>query len=226
MRVTKNPNVDQLLDDESGNDEGSSKNDSHGQDSTESHKPATAIKPSSDEGEEKSLTGAASIRWLDPTTIEFHDEDRGSVSLSIDGGEHFDRVFCLQAFPASHPNGYISVRRWDESGEDHEVGMIVDTSLLSDRDRDSVERLLGRHYLMRRVSRVHKASLSQGYLDLSVETDAGPETLTLRWTASQAVEFGDNGKLLIDTEDNRYVVEDVAALPKADRDRFTQYIYW
>ena len=34
------------------------------------------------------------------------------------------------------------------------------------------------------------------------------------------------GKLLIDAEDNRWVVPDLAALPKADREKFERYVYW
>ncbi len=48
----------------------------------------------------------------------------------------------------------------------------------------------------------------------------------MRWTAGQAIDFGDNGKLIIDTNDNRYVVENLAGLPKPDRQKFQQYIYW
>ena len=48
----------------------------------------------------------------------------------------------------------------------------------------------------------------------------------MRWTQSKAIEFARNGKLLIDVDDNRYVVEDIDALPKKDRERFLHYIYW
>ena len=43
--------------------------------------------------------------------------------------------------------------------------------------------------------------------------------------ASHAKEF-DCGKMLVDTEDNRWVIRDVADLPKPDHERFLQYIYW
>jgi hypothetical protein len=48
----------------------------------------------------------------------------------------------------------------------------------------------------------------------------------MRWTQGQALDYSENGKLLIDTCENRYVVEDVDALPAEDRERFLQYIYW
>lgn len=66
--------------------------------------------------------------------------------------------------------------------------------------------------------------MSHGYLDLDVETDEGRKAFTMRWTASQAIDFGTDGKLIIDTEDNRYVVRDVESPPKPDRERFQQYV--
>jgi hypothetical protein len=32
--------------------------------------------------------------------------------------------------------------------------------------------------------------------------------------------------MLVDTEDNRWVVPNVDDLPKPDRERFMQYVYW
>jgi hypothetical protein len=48
----------------------------------------------------------------------------------------------------------------------------------------------------------------------------------MRWTQSQAIDFGEAGKLLMDTEENRYIVKDLDSLPKPDRERFLQYVYW
>jgi hypothetical protein len=79
---------------------------------------------------------------------------------------------------------------------------------------------------MRRILRVHRNHLESGYLTLDVETDAGSDQFVMRWTQGQALDYGDNGKLLIDTKENRYVVDDVDRLPKEDRERFLQYIYW
>lgn len=48
----------------------------------------------------------------------------------------------------------------------------------------------------------------------------------MRWTASQAIDFGEDGKLIVDTEDNRYLVRSVEELAKTDREKFQQYVYW
>jgi hypothetical protein len=48
----------------------------------------------------------------------------------------------------------------------------------------------------------------------------------MRWTQSQALDYGENGKLIIDSRENRYLVENIANLPADDRERFLQYLYW
>jgi len=48
----------------------------------------------------------------------------------------------------------------------------------------------------------------------------------MRWSQSQAQDFGQRGKIISDTEDNRFVVPDVEALPRGDRQKFLQFIYW
>jgi hypothetical protein len=85
---------------------------------------------------------------------------------------------------------------------------------------------LARRSLVRTITRVHGVSLAHGYLDLDVETDAGRQAVTMRWTQSQSIDYGADGKMLVDTEDNRWVVRSVDDLPKPDRERFLQYIYW
>jgi hypothetical protein len=96
----------------------------------------------------------------------------------------------------------------------------------SDADAAIVRKALSRRSLVRTISRVHGMQLAHGYLDLDVDTDAGRRKFTMRWTQSQAVDFGTDGKMLIDTEDNRWVVRRVADLPKPDHERFLQYVYW
>ena len=93
-------------------------------------------------------------------------------------------------------------------------------------DTHVVRIALERRSLVRSIRRVVDVRLAHGYLDFDVETNAGRHAFTMRWTASQAIDFGADGKMLIDTEDNRYVVHRMADLPAADLEKFLQYVYW
>jgi hypothetical protein len=76
------------------------------------------------------------------------------------------------------------------------------------------------------VTGIARGKLEFGYLHLDATTDHGPRRIMMRWSQSQAQDFGERGKVLIDAEDNRFLVPDVEALPARDREIFDRYIYW
>ena len=47
-----------------------------------------------------------------------------------------------------------------------------------------------------------------------------------RWQSEKAQDYGLAGKMLLDTEDNRYLIPDVHKRPTGDRQLFLKYIYW
>jgi len=166
------------------------------------------------------------IVWLDPARHAFRIGPYERIELWEGETRSAAGIFVVRAFPATHPREYLSVRGWNESGEETEIGML---RTLADWPADSqtaVETALRRRSLVRRIEQVHDVKLGHGYLDFDVGTDVGRQRFTMRWTGSQAVDFGSDGKMLIDTEENRWVVPDVAALPAADREKFLHYVYW
>jgi ATP-binding cassette subfamily B protein len=171
-------------------------------------------------------SAAACIHWLDPQDDRFRIGKHDRIELWHDERRLAAGIFVVRTFPATHPEGYLSVRSWNESGEEVELGMIRSLEGWSDDDTAIVRTALARRSLVRMIERVHAVKLAHGYLDLDVETDVGRQAFTMRWTQSQAVDFGTNGKMLVDTEDNRWVVPRVTDLPQPDRDRFLRYVYW
>jgi len=172
---------------------------------------------------------AACIQWLAPETHRFTIGEHERIELWRRDGDATRvaaGIFVVATFPATHPEAYLSVRGWSDSGEEVELGMLRALADWSDADRAVVRQALSRRSLVRTIHRVHGVSLAHGYLELDVETDAGRRAFTMRWTQSQAVDFGADGKMLIDTEENRWVVRRIADLPRPDRERFLQYIYW
>ena len=171
-------------------------------------------------------SAAACIHWLDPQDDRFRIGKHDRIELWHDERRLAAGIFVVRTFPATHPEGYLSVRSWNESGEEVELGMIRSLEGWSDDDTAIVRTALARRSLVRMIERVHAVKLAHGYLDLDVETDVGRQAFTMRWTQSQAVDFGTNGKMLVDTEDNRWVVPRVTDLPQPDRDQFLRYVYW
>jgi hypothetical protein len=132
----------------------------------------------------------------------------------------------VRTFPATHPEEYLSVRGWNDSGEEIELGMMRSLADWPAESQEVVRTALKRRSLVRTIHAVHDVKLGHGYLDFDVETDVGRQKFTTRWTGSQAIDFGPDGKMLIDTEENRYVVPKVSGLPAPDREKFLHYVYW
>ncbi len=169
---------------------------------------------------------AATIAWLDPARHRFSIGPHDRIELR-DGDERVGAgIFIVRAFPASHPEAYLSVRGWNESGEEIELGMIRALAEWSEADRAVVQAALARRSLVREIRRIHDVDLAHGYLDFDVETDVGRRRFTTRWTQSQAVDFGADGKMLIDADENRWVIPRIESLPKPDREKFLHYVYW
>jgi ATP-binding cassette subfamily B protein len=176
--------------------------------------------------DESRFPDAARIQWLVPGEHRFAVGRHGRIELWRDDARIAAGLFVVRTFPATHPEGYLSVRGWSDTGEEMELGMIRGLAAWPADDREIVRTALARRALVRRIERVHDVKLAHGYLDFDVETDVGRQAFTMRWTQSQAVDFGSDGKMLIDTEENRWVVPRVADLPRPDEERFLQYVYW
>jgi ATP-binding cassette subfamily B protein len=187
-------------------------------------------KPAADAAEEDA-TPKNTLRWLEPAEHEFRIGNHGRIEMAGQGSTGRQDacptgVFVVRTFPATHPEEYLSVRGWSDSGEEIEIGMIESLTDWPVESQEVVRTALKRRSLVRTIERVHDVKLGHGYLDFDVETDVGRQKFTTRWTGSQAIDFGPDGKMLIDTEENRYVVPKVDALPAADREKFLHYVYW
>jgi hypothetical protein len=175
---------------------------------------------------ESPVATAASIAWLEPTRHHFTVGAQERIDLKSPDGATASSIFIICTFPATHPDEYLSVRGWDEHGDEVEVGMIRRLDDWPEVDQSVIRTALQRRSLIREVRRVHEVRLVHGYLDFDVESDVGRRCFTARWTQSQAFDFGNGGKMLVDTDENRWVVPRVDDLPAADRERFLHYVYW
>jgi ATP-binding cassette subfamily B protein len=183
--------------------------------------PAPASEPSSD-----AVPLESALEWLEPGGHRFLVGEHGRIELWQGDRRLAAGVFVVPTFPATRPEDYLSVRCWGDDGEERELGIVRRLADWPAEDRGIVGQAMARRTLVRAIRRIHDVRLAHGYLDFDVETDAGRGSFTARWTQSQAIDFGPDGKLLIDAEDNRWVVPRLEDLPKADREKFERYVYW
>lgn len=198
-QVSKDPNVDRLL--------------------------VEADNVTTDEKDEENETArsAAHLTWLSPDNASFTTEN-DQPCLTHNGETH--GIFLIRGFPASRPESFLSVRTWDEDGDDCELGMIRHLDDWPPETQALLREALERRYLLREIIAIHGMRLDLGFLECDVETPKGRMQFAMRWTSGRGPEFGENGKLLIDMDGNRWVVPDVDNLPAGDREKFLQHIYW
>ena len=164
--------------------------------------------------------------WLGPELAEFRSGTHESLEVVLPDGSVNRSIFAVRCFPASQPDDFISLRTWDREGQERELGIVRQLGLWSARSQELVRAALARRYFLRRITGIEDIKLEYGHLLFDVRTDQGPARFTMRWTQSQAQDFGARGKVLSDLEDNRFLVPDVDELPPRQRDLLQRYVYW
>jgi hypothetical protein len=164
--------------------------------------------------------------WLLPGSVNLARGPLGTLDVSLPDGPTHAGVFAVRCFPAATPHDFISLRTWDKDGHEHEIGILRFLDQWSPGEQALIANALARRYHLKRVLGIFRVKHEFGLLFFDVTTDHGPASITMRWSHSQAQDFGEHGKVLIDTEDNRFLIPNVQALPPRDRELFLRYIYW
>jgi ATP-binding cassette subfamily B protein len=179
---------------------------------------------------------SSSPRWLLPTDAIIHTARLGGMEVELNPAcptpdtrhptPKFRGVFAVNLFPATNPDDYISLRVWSRDGTEQEIGILRHLDEWPVEARVLVREALNRRYWLQTVTGVDEIKLELGHLTLAVRTPHGPRSFTMRWSQAQVQDFGERGKVLLDLDDNRYLVPDVEALPPREQELFLRYVYW
>jgi hypothetical protein len=136
-------------------------------------------------------------------------------------------VYAAYAFPVAHPQGYVSlIHCVEEDKQEIEIGVIRDLSEFPAEQADLVRTALARRYFIHNIQAINHIGWKYGFVAMDVDTDKGPVSFLMRWQSDRAVDYGHRGKVLIDVEENRYLIPDLDKLSDRERADFTRYIYW
>jgi hypothetical protein len=89
-----------------------------------------------------------------------------------------------------------------------------------------IEEALARRYYLHVIQSIDRIQLEVGMLQFRVRTSRGSHDFTMRWTQSQAQDYGKNGKILTDLDENQWLIPELEALPKRQQWLFRRFIYW
>jgi hypothetical protein len=165
------------------------------------------------------------IRYLTPDICRIHLGNLGALHITVKGEGIWGGLYTAYAFPVAYPDGFISIVQTAED-QDTELGVIRDLGEFPPADAALVREALHRRYFVHTITRLISIQMKYNQLLLVVDTDKGPVEFFMRWTQDRAVDYGQKGKVLIDVNDNRYLIPDVEAMPVKERVDFTRFIYW
>jgi hypothetical protein len=177
---------------------------------------------------------AFEVVYLQPTEICF--ERKGdTLSLTLNGdhgsedGVHYPRVTLRSCFPVSEEAKFISVRSASKdlpSGDGTEIGIIKNLEDLKPSDRDAVIAELNLHYFVPKIQQVHEIKEELGFLYWTVDTDKGRQEFVMRNSVIRyAREVSPGHWLIIDVNQSRYEIPDIAALDESSQKLLQRYLY-
>jgi hypothetical protein len=181
--------------------------------------------------ERRETVNKVGVRFLDPQTTRIFTAAHDLLHVQIEardweGERLFRGVFAVMAFPISCPDRYISLRYFLDDRRDSEIGMINDPKEFPPGAQDLIRRSLARNYYEQTIQRIYAVEFKFGLLFIEADTEHGKREFQMRWRYDRTQDFGEDGKVLLDVYENRYIIPNVSALPKTDREALTRFIYW
>jgi ATP-binding cassette subfamily B protein len=165
-------------------------------------------------------------RWLTPQTAAVHLGNHGALHVTVMNERIYHGVFALRCLPVRHPARYVSLRYLDIEDREQEIGLVRDIEEWPAEARQLIQEALLRRYFVHTIQRIDSINSWHNFLTFKVQTDLGDLEFIIRYAQDAALDYGRSGKILLDLEENRYLIPDVAALPQRDRRLFERYVYW
>lgn len=150
----------------------------------------------------------------------------GVLECDTSDGTRYAGVTAVLLFPISHPRQFVSLRYIDSVDKEQEIGVLEDLDMLTREQQALVEESLVRQYHEQIIERVLKVKHQFGQLFFKVVTQRGVEDFVMPWRQDRAEDWGNNGKVLLDSLNNRYLIPDIDLLTNAEKRAFKTYVYW
>jgi len=163
--------------------------------------------------------------FLDPKTLVMTESPLAGINITI-GDATYEEVRASLALPISDPEKYISLRIGATKGEEQEIGMIRDLAELDEGQKQLIRRELRKRYFMHVIYKLISVKEKFGFLYFEAETSKGLQKFAVRYEYNRVQEYSEFGRVILDTDDNRYIIPDLRKLDPDEYKMFTRYIYW
>jgi hypothetical protein len=165
------------------------------------------------------------LRFLTPDMCRIHLGTHEALHVTVKNERIYGGVYAVCAFPAGRPEEYISLIH-TAGDEEIEIGILRSLGDFPEEDAALVRQALARRYFVHTVTRIRRVGWKYGFVNLQVETDKGEADILVPWRHDRAFDYGRRGKVLVDVDNNRYLIPDLGTLSPRERNEFQRYIYW
>ena len=166
------------------------------------------------------------IRFLTPDMCKIHLGTHGALHVTVKNERIYGGVYAAHAFPVAYPTSYISLIHNAGDNREFEIGLIRDIEQFPPADVELVRQALAQRNFIHSITKLNRIGWKYGFVAFDVDTDKGSRSFLLRWQHDRAVDYGRHGKVLIDVDENRYLIPDIEQLGPGERADFQRYIYW
>lgn len=164
--------------------------------------------------------------WLSAAKTKFFRGRNRELCLEILDQGVIRGIYALRCFPIEHPFGYLSIRYTGDDGREVEAGILKNLADWLPEEQALIKETLSERYLFHRIERIKNVRKFSQFLSFSTETNLGDVEFVVRYDTDSVKNYGRRGRLLIDVEDNLYILPDLGELSTTERRAFERYVYW
>ena len=175
---------------------------------------------------DRTAVSQTEVRFLTPDMCRIHLGTHEALHVTVRNERIYGGVYAAYAFPVAHPDEYIALIHTAGGDDELEIGIIRDLADFPEADAALVRQALARRYFVHIITSLRRIGWKFGLVAMDVETDKGPRSFLVPWRNDRAFDYGRRGKILIDVDDNRYLIPDLSELPARQQREFQRYIYW
>lgn len=130
------------------------------------------------------------------------------------------RVYFHRAFPFDMPDKFISVM----DKESNEYGMIKDLDVFDEETKTLINEALDRKYYMPVIQKILELKEQFGYSYWTVLIDKEKREFSVRDTFKSILRISDTKLLILDSDGNRFLIEDLSALDRKSMRKIEVYL--
>ena len=184
-------------------------------------KGVTALSENVLKDEEQKVEQLLAMNILTPQNAEFRETVGGFVAVTVNG-EDKGHVNIIRTFPLSDADEYLSVRLPD--GKQEEIGLIEKLSDFPEDVVSIISKQLKLRYFMPRITKIIEVKEEYGYTYWTVETDKGKAKFASSSGSAGAVIRHNSGVIVKDSNENRYIIEDLDKLTPKELKKLDLYL--